>query len=123
MNFDPIWCSPKPLQKPYPPILLGTHTGPGLDRVARYCDGWIPVGGGVQDLGESLKDLRARADRAGRRSQDLSVSLFMVADNETTLRQYQEVGAERAVFGVPSEGREKVLPLLDKYATLVPKFA
>jgi probable F420-dependent oxidoreductase len=123
VNFDPIWCYPKPLQKPHPPILLGVHTGAGLDRVVRYGDGWIPVGGAVQDLRDSLKDLRARADRAGRRPQDLSVSLFMVADNEAALRQYQEVGAERAVFGVPSEGRDKVLPLLDKYATLVPKFA
>jgi probable F420-dependent oxidoreductase len=123
VNFDPIWCYPKPLQKPHPPILLGVHTGAGLDRVVRYGDGWIPVGGAVQDLRDSLKDLRTRADRAGRRPQDLSVSLFMVADNEAALRQYQEVGVERAVFGVPSAGRDKILPLLDKYATLVPKFA
>ena len=36
--------------------------------------------------------------------------------------QYQQLGIERAVFGLPSEGRDKVLPLLDKYAALLPKF-
>src|SRR6202007_1769387 len=44
VNFDPIWSDPKPLQKPHPPILLGTLSSQGLDRVVRYCDGWIPVG-------------------------------------------------------------------------------
>jgi probable F420-dependent oxidoreductase len=40
VNFDPIWCAPKPLQKPHPPILLGTLSSQGLQRVVRYCDGW-----------------------------------------------------------------------------------
>ena len=31
VNFDPIWSYPKPYQKPYPPILLGTFNG-GLNR-------------------------------------------------------------------------------------------
>jgi alkanesulfonate monooxygenase SsuD/methylene tetrahydromethanopterin reductase-like flavin-dependent oxidoreductase (luciferase family) len=123
VNFDPIWCNPKPVQKPYPPILLGVHTGSGLNRVVNYCDGWIPVGAAVQDLKESLKDMRARAEKAGRNSKELSISIFMGPDKEEALRQYQELGIERVVFGVPSEGKDKVLPLLDKYATVVPKFA
>ena len=44
VNFDPIWSYPKPLQTPHPPILLGAHTPGGLNRVANYCDGWIPIG-------------------------------------------------------------------------------
>jgi len=47
----------------------------------------------------------------------------MASDKESVLRQYQEQGVERTVFGVPSEGKNKVLPLLDKYATMIAKVA
>jgi probable F420-dependent oxidoreductase len=123
VNFDPIWCHPKPVQKPHPPILLGVHSGNGLNRVVNYCDGWIPVGAAMPDFRASLQDLRARAEKAGRKPQELAVSIFMGPDKEDALRQYQELGVERVVFGVPSEGKDKVLPMLDKYATFVPKFA
>jgi probable F420-dependent oxidoreductase len=123
VNFDPIWCHPKPVQKPHPPILLGVHSGNGLNRVVNYCDGWIPVGAAVQDLRASLQDLRSRAEKAGRNPKELAISIFMGPDKDEALRQYQELGVERVVFGVPSEGKDKVLPLLDKYATVVPKFA
>jgi probable F420-dependent oxidoreductase len=123
VNFDPIWCHPKPVQKPHPPILLGVHSGNGLNRVVNYCDGWIPVGAAMQDFRSSLQDLRARAEKAGRNPKELAVSIFMGPDKEDALRQYQELGVERVVFGVPSEGKDKVLPMLDKYATFIPKFA
>ena len=123
VNFDPLWCHPKPVQKPYPPILLGVHSGKGLTRVANYCDGWIPVGAAVQDLRTSLQDLRSRAEKAGRNPNELVVSIFLGPDKDEALRQYQELGVERVVFGVPAEGRDKVLPMLDKYARVLPKFA
>jgi probable F420-dependent oxidoreductase len=123
VNFDPIWCYPKPQQKPHPPIVLGTLSAKGLNRVVNYCDGWIPVGGTVQDLPATIRELHGLAQQAGRRPQDVPVSIFGVAADESPLRQYQEMGIERAVFFLPSAGRDKVLPLLDQYATLIPKFA
>ena len=123
VNFDPIWCYPKPLQKPHPPIVLGTLSAKGLKRVVNYCDGWIPVGGTVQDLPATIRELHALAERAGRQAKDLPVSIFGVAADEALLRQYQEMGIERAVFFVPSAGKDKVLPLLDRYATCIAKFA
>src|ERR1700682_1131073 len=42
VNFDPVWCWPKPVQKPHPPILLGSHGPRGMPRVIRSLDGWIP---------------------------------------------------------------------------------
>jgi probable F420-dependent oxidoreductase len=120
VNFDPIWCHPKPVQKPHPPILLGVHSGNGLNRVVNYCDGWIPVGAAMPDFRASLQDLRARAENAGRKPQALAVSIFMGPAKEDALRQYRELGIERVVFGVPSGGKEKVLPMIDRYAIFVP---
>ena len=123
VDFDPIWCHPKPVQKPHPPILLGTHTSSGLNRVVNYCDGWIPVGGGLKDVKEMTADLRGRAEQAGRSPDELAITMFMASDDEAQLGQFQELGVERVVFGAPSEGADKVLPLLDRYAASVPKFA
>ena len=121
VNFDPIWSYPKPFQKPHPPILLGAHTPGGLNRVANYCDGWIPIGPRVQDLKASISDMRERAEKFGRLAADLSVSAFMAPAEEAVLNQYQELGIERSIFAVPSESKEKVLPILDNYATLIAK--
>jgi len=123
VNFDSIWCYPKPSQKPHPPILLGTLSAQRLNRVVRYCDGWIPVGLMLKDLPGAIRDLRAHAEQAGRKPQEVPVSIFGAAAKEAALQQYQELGVERTVFGLPPEGRDKVLPLLDQYATMIPKFA
>ncbi len=123
VNFDPIWSYPKPAQKPHPPILMGTLSEQGLNRVVRYCDGWIPVGLMLKDLPAAVRDLRARAEQAGRKPQEVPVSIFGAAAKEAALQQYQELGVERTVFGLPPAERDKVLPLLDQYAAMIPKFA
>ncbi|MGE0684283.1 MAG: LLM class F420-dependent oxidoreductase [Candidatus Binatia bacterium] len=123
VNFDPIWSHPKPLQKPHPPILLGTLSTQGLQRVVRYCDGWIPAGIQLQDLAAAMRTLHTLAEQAGRKPNEVPVSIFGIPGEAATLRQYQELGVERAVFALPSEARDKVLPLLDQYAALLPTFA
>jgi len=90
--------------------------------VVRYCDGWIPTGVRIEELPAAIKDLHARAEQAGRKPSEISISIFGVPGEEAVLRRYQELGAERVVFTVPSKEKDQVLPLLDTYAALVPKF-
>jgi len=123
VNFDPIWCYPKPVQKPHPPIILGSNTAQGLARVAKYCDGWLPNARAFKQLPAMMRELRARVEQAGRRPQEVSISVLGAPGDEAALRQCRDLGAERAIFFVPSAGREKVLPLLDQYAALIPKVA
>jgi len=123
VNFDPIWCYPKPWQKPHPPIVLGTLSTKGLHRVVQYCDGWIPTGVKIEDLSTAITDLHQRALQAGRQAMDVPVSIFGAAPEEPVLQRYQELGIERAVFTVPSREREQVLQVVDMYADLVQKFA
>ena len=123
VNFDPIWSYPKPAQKPHPPIILGSNTPQGLARVVNYCDGWIPNARAFQKLPSMLEDLWSQAAKAGRRKETISISVLGAQGNETMLQKCRELGAERAIFFVPSAGRETVLPLLDQYAALIPKVA
>jgi probable F420-dependent oxidoreductase len=123
VNFSPIWSYPKPLQKPHPPILMGSNTPQGLGRVVQYCDGWLPNARYFQQLPDMVKDLRQRATQAGRRQEDLPISLLGLQNNDAMLQKCRELGIERGIFFVPSAGKETVLPLLDQYAALIPKVA
>jgi probable F420-dependent oxidoreductase len=123
VNFDPIWCYPKPVQKPHPPILLGSNTEQGLGRVVQYCDGWLPNARYFQKVPAMVRELRSRAAQAGRRPEDITISILGAQGNEAMLQQCREMGMERAIFFVPPAGRETVLPLLDQYAAFIPKVA
>jgi hypothetical protein len=43
----------------------------------------------------------------------------MVKPDRTAIDPLEAAGIDRAIFGVPSEERDKVLPLLDTYAKLI----
>jgi probable F420-dependent oxidoreductase len=119
VRFDPIWMHPKPVQKPHPPVLLGGESGHTLQRVVDFCDGWFPRGrAGERVLGE-LEDLRARAARAGRDMKTISVSVFGAQPDAAALDRFAAAGVTRAILRLPSEPRDAVLPLLDRYATLI----
>jgi probable F420-dependent oxidoreductase len=119
VSFDPIWCWPKPAQKPHPPVLLGGESGHTLQRVVDFCDGWFPRGRAHALIAPGLADLKARAERAGRDIRTISVSVFGAKPEEATLDAYAAAGVTRSILRLPSEGRDVVLPLLDQYAKLI----
>ncbi|HEU4438239.1 MAG TPA: LLM class F420-dependent oxidoreductase [Methylomirabilota bacterium] len=119
VNFDPIWSWPKPAQKPHPPVLLGGESGHTLQRVVEFCEGWFPRGRAGDVILSGLKDLQARAARAGRDMKTISVSVFGAKPDEATLETYRGAGITRAILRLPSESREAILPLLDQYAKLI----
>jgi len=119
VNFDPIWAWPKPIQKPHPPVVFGGETAYTLQRVVDIGDGWFPRGrAGAEVVLKGLADLKARAAKAGRDMKTISVSVFAAKPDPADLARLAEGGVTRALFLLPSEGRDKVLPLLDQYAKL-----
>ena len=123
VNFDKLWSYPKPVQKPYPPILMGGAGPHARQRAADFDGHWIPIGGRAysEPMAESMADFRARAEKAGRDPATLTVSMFGVAPDEAKLSSLRDEGVTRAVFFVPSATGDVVLPLLDQYAGLAKK--
>jgi len=119
VSFDPIWSWPKPLQKPHPPIILGSASTMGIKRVVEYCDGWIPIGFAVRDMPAAIAELHAQAKAKGRDPQSIEVSLFGAPTDADQLRRYQDLGVARGVLALPPAGKEKVLKILDGMAGLV----
>jgi len=82
VNFDKVWSWPKPAQKPHPPVLLGGESVHTLQRVVDFCDGWFPRGRATEVILPALKDLRARAAKAGRDMKTISTSVFGLKPDE-----------------------------------------
>jgi probable F420-dependent oxidoreductase len=122
VNFDPIWSYPKPVQKPHPPVLLGGESEHTLRRVVEFCDGWFPRGRNAADAGPvlaGLDRLGVLARQAGRDPKTISTSVFGARPDAPVLDGYRAAGVTRAVFRLPPEGRDRILPLLDQYAKLI----
>ena len=123
VSFDPIWSWPKPVQKPYPPVILGSASKMGIKRVVEYCDGWIPIGLALPDLPGAIKELHAQAQAKGRDPQSIEVSVFWAPPDKDQLKHYQDVGVARGVLALPSLDRDQVLQMLDGMAKLVDQVA
>lgn len=63
VRFSGLDFSPKPVQRPYPPIWVGGESGPAMRRTARYGDAWYPIGVNPAFPLDSLKALKTGIDR------------------------------------------------------------
>ncbi len=120
VNFDKIWCYPKPLQKPYPPIFIGGSGPTTFDRVIEYGDGWVPVVLDPKSMKEKIQELKEKAQRKGRDPREISVTCIIPAGkvDRASVEQLQDSGASRIVLGVTPGNEDVVLPLLDEYVRL-----
>ncbi len=74
VDFDPIWCRPKPAQKPHPPVIVGGNGRTVYDRVISFGDGWIPnYLGDVEKLAARIEKLGRLASEAGRPAPQVTV--------------------------------------------------
>ncbi len=119
VGFARMWSWPKTGQRPHPPVLLGGH-GPGaLRRVVDYCDGWLPISVRAGDLVAETVELRRLAREKGRDPATISVSVYGAPMDGDALDGLRDLGVERAIFWLPSEDADTVLPLLDRGAAMI----
>jgi probable F420-dependent oxidoreductase len=115
-SFESLVFQPAPLQKPHPPIWIGGHSAPALRRVARYGDGWHPVGANPAvplppaELEASLDQLYRLTEKEGRDPSRLAIS-FKAPVYDLSAKV---AGARRPFSGSP----DQVLEDIDAYARL-----
>jgi alkanesulfonate monooxygenase SsuD/methylene tetrahydromethanopterin reductase-like flavin-dependent oxidoreductase (luciferase family) len=119
VNFDPIWSYPKPVQPGGPPVLLGSQSPKTFDRVAEYCDGWLPINFPRANFEDGIRKLREAGKRAGR--DNLSLTMFAAPGKEDDVKRLAELGFNRLIFALPAAPRDTVLPMLDRYAAVAAK--
>ncbi|MGH2929614.1 MAG: LLM class F420-dependent oxidoreductase, partial [Solirubrobacteraceae bacterium] len=117
VRFDATWAWPKPVQKPYPPVLLGGNGPRTLQRVVRYADGWLPNGRGYL---ERIPELQSLAEAAGRRP--IPVSAYPPQATPEIVERHREAGVERLIWYVPPTGRDAALARLEELTLLIERF-
>lgn len=111
VGFDPIFSWPKPVQDPYPPVLVGGGGPTVLDRVLAFGDGWMP--GHQRDLdalAARIEELRERAEGEGAGERPVTI----VQALPRFVGRYEEMGAERCLFMLDPEQDGRALAKLAK---------
>jgi probable F420-dependent oxidoreductase len=136
--FYPVrdaWFSPKPLQKPHPPIWVAGHGKAALRRAARFAEAWHPVRPTLEFLGQARVDLRGFEEQAGRApgSVKLAVKLPLVfqdgppgagqfptegrpQDIVDGVRRYRDAGAQHFLFDFVPERLTVAMDTIERFA-------
>jgi probable F420-dependent oxidoreductase len=118
VTFGPSWSWPKPVQRPWPPVLIGGAPGPKLfSHIAEYGDGWIPIGGA--GLTTAIPELQRVVACAGRDPSSLRIVAFGSVPEPGKLEHFAAIGVTEVVFGLPSAPRDDVLRVLDRHAAVI----
>jgi probable F420-dependent oxidoreductase len=107
VSFDRIWSWPKPVQDPHPPVWVGGNGPTVEDRVLAFGDGWMPNVVDDDQLLARFDALRARADR------EIRLAINASPRRPERLERYVSAGVERAIFYLPSSGRDEIEQRLD----------
>ena len=102
-DFPPVYCNPKPVQKPHPPVLLGGNAKNVLQRVARWGDGWLPNRATPDQIEESKKILEVLEAERGREPGSLTISVFGQSPDTTRqqVNDFLNAGALRVAAWAP----------------------
>ena len=120
-------CEPKPVQRPYPPIVIG---GRGKTRTLRTTAQWAQQWNAItQDPADWLSLKQVLLDHCAQLGRDpgeitcsVNVRLDSADEIESAVRTvagYQEAGADLAIIGLPLQATPAILrPLADQLAAL-----
>jgi probable F420-dependent oxidoreductase len=114
VDFERIWCWPKPVQRPHPPILVGGNGPTVLDRVLAFGDAWFPNYARERGpLGPRMQELWARADRR------IDVIVIGAPPNAEKLEQLRLAGCREVLQWVPSTGLAQVERSLERWQSAI----
>ncbi len=125
IKFGPVWADPKPLQDGGPKIFLGAMGPLGRKHAARWADGWYPVDIAMGDVALTVAAFKEEIQEVGRNPEEVEINIqIMDTSNLDRLKEYRDMGIQRATIGVNMELWDKpdaVMPMIDKYARIIPE--
>ena len=125
VDFDPVWCAPKPVQKSGPPIVFGAMGPLGIRHTAQWADGWMPVDVGLEEIGltTALASFRQQLADFGRTRGEVPISLqTLITPSLDKLKEYRDLKIDRIIVGVASDmwdKQDQILPMIDGFAEII----
>ncbi len=119
-SFDEVVFEPKPVQKPWPPILVGGESKPALRRAARYCDGWIGMAHTFESATEQITTLRSMLKEYGREDVPFQMVLGGAVTSVDDVRRWEDIGVTRMIVSPwkrSPEAVEAMQRFADSYLT------
>ena len=115
VDFERIWCWPKPVADPHPPIIVGGHGKHVLERVLAYGDEWMPNRiGDDQKISARIARLRKAGEDAGRGP--IPTTLANATTEPDVLELYESRGVHRALFWLRQGDESDAERRLDRIA-------
>ena len=127
-SFSGMKFSPKPLQKPTIPLLIGGVSRAAIRRAARVGDGWHPNALPPEELSQGIRYLQEQAQAAGKDPSRVPVSVSaslgsgrsgtyaLGTDPEEIIqkvRTYESLGVDHVVVSPDTRDAEEMLPALE----------
>ena len=121
VNFDPMMAWPKPVQKPYPSILVGGAFPYSARRAIRYGDGWMPqvTERSPAPLIELIPKFRQMCAEANRDPDKMDISIGGQSPDADLAKRYRDAGVNRVSTSLPSEKAGTILPILDEWVDVM----
>ena len=120
-SFEDVISSPKPLQRPRPPILVGGNKRASMHRVAQRGDGWHPLMLSPEGVRNRMDFLREEAASAGRPevAERVSVRVDMSRVHPGTVAEYTEAGVSELVVGLGTADVSAMRDEIDRFAEVM----
>jgi probable F420-dependent oxidoreductase len=121
VTFDPMMAWPKPVQKPYPSILVGGAFPYSARRAIRYGDGWMPqvTERSPAPLIELIPKFRQMCAEANRDPDKMDISIGGQSPDADLAKRYRDAGVNRVSTSLPSEKAGTILPILDEWVDVM----
>jgi probable F420-dependent oxidoreductase len=99
VSFGGVNAMPRPVQKPHPEVVFGGNSKPAYSRAARLARGWFGYALDVDATARCLEGLRGACKEAGRRFEDLEVSVTPRGRMDLdTAKRFAGLGVHRLIL-------------------------
>jgi probable F420-dependent oxidoreductase len=137
-QFAGMPFSPKPVQKPFIPLVIGGVSRAAIRRAARLGDGWQPLGLTPEALEEGMALLREEARACGRDAAAIPVSLALSITASTprrhalgtepaeiarTAQAFARLGVETLVISATTSDPREARAALEMVGEMAPALA
>jgi probable F420-dependent oxidoreductase len=113
-DFGPVMFEPKPVQKPWPPIIVGGDGPAALRRAAQLGDGWIPMNHTLEQIPAAVARLAELGDRYGRETK-VEVTMGGGITSPADAEPFVEAGVDRVIVR-PWRSSKEAIDALNRFA-------
>jgi probable F420-dependent oxidoreductase len=99
-SFDEVVFEPKPVQRPYPPILVGGESNAALRRAARLGHGWLGMRHTFESAAAKIDRLRALLAEHDRPAREVSAFQIVVGgavESRADAVRWEDLGVTRMI--------------------------